>query len=154
MKGFSDVAAAREKHNLLVKELNSVNNDIRSASDTLERMETGFGPNAEWKKLDGTCVDKISGEWVDICECTGFALIGISYTYELCFFGRATQKSNKDTSSNNLGWAHYPTLCSELTIERSFIDWNTSAPPGTLDYYTRQNYRNGLAQALSLELLC
>lgn len=28
---------------------------------------------------------------------------GTSYTYELCFFGRATQKSNKDHSSNFLG---------------------------------------------------
>lgn len=28
----------------------------------------------------------------------------LSYTYELCFFGKATQKSNKDGSSNHLGY--------------------------------------------------
>lgn len=57
-----DVAAAREKHNTFVNELNKLKNDIRSSSDTLERMHTGFGPEVEWKKLDGTCVEKVSGE--------------------------------------------------------------------------------------------
>ena len=88
-----------------MKELNGLNNDIRSGSDTLERMNTGFGPDAEWKKLDGTCVDKISGECVDVdADVRCFVLMGISYTYEVCFFGRTTQKSNKDSSSNNLGY--------------------------------------------------
>lgn len=58
----TDVAAAREKHSTLVNQLNSLRNDIRSSSDTLERLSTGFGTQAEWKKLDGTCVDKVSGE--------------------------------------------------------------------------------------------
>lgn len=41
-----------------------------------------------------------------------------SYTYELCFFGRATQKSNKDHSSNHLGYdscpsnISFPEVCS------------------------------------------
>ena len=61
----ADVAAAREKHNTATNDLNRINNEITSTTDTLARMSTGFGPEAEWKKLDGTCVDKVSGEYVD-----------------------------------------------------------------------------------------
>jgi protein kinase C substrate 80K-H len=57
-----DVTAAREKHNNANNDLNRLNNDIRTTSETIDRMSTGFGPDAEWKKLDGTCIDKISGE--------------------------------------------------------------------------------------------
>ncbi|CAD6578508.1 MAG: hypothetical protein TREMPRED_002209 [Tremellales sp. Tagirdzhanova-0007] len=121
------VAAAREKHNTASNDLNRLNTEITSTADTLERMNTGFGPGAEWKKLDGTCVDKVSGD----------------YTYELCFFGRATQKSNKDSSSNFLG---------------SFVDWNGSAAPGTFEHYTRQNYRNGRGEMLertdAVDIIC
>ncbi|RXK36650.1 protein kinase C substrate 80K-H [Tremella mesenterica] len=106
------VTAAREKHRNLNNELTKLQNDIKSSSETLEKMGLGFGPEAEWKKLDGTCVDTVAGD----------------YTYELCFFGRASQKSNKDSSSNHLG---------------TFGEWNTSAEPATYDYYTRQVYKNG-----------
>lgn len=51
-----------------------------------------------------------------------------SYTYELCFFGKATQKSNKDHSSNNLG---------------HFVEWNPAAKAGEYDYYTKMAFRNG-----------
>ena len=60
------MAAAREKHNTASNDLNRLNTEITSTADTLERMNTGFGPGAEWKKLDGTCVDKVSGEYVDV----------------------------------------------------------------------------------------
>ncbi|WVR03133.1 hypothetical protein IAU60_000123 [Kwoniella sp. DSM 27419] len=106
------VAAAREKHRNLSNELNRLNNDITSDQETIDMMDKGYGPSAEWKKLDGTCVDKVSGD----------------YTYELCFFGRATQRSNKDSSSNYMG---------------SFSHWNTSAEEGSYDYYTKQMYQNG-----------
>lgn len=39
------------------------------------------------------------------------SLMIFSYTYELCFFGSATQKSNKDYSNNHLGSVHQ-----ELTL--------------------------------------
>ncbi|KAK8844712.1 hypothetical protein IAR55_006562 [Kwoniella newhampshirensis] len=106
------VAAAREKHRNLSNELNKLNNDIRSTTETLERMTLGYGPQMEWKKLDGTCIDEVSGD----------------YTYELCFFGKATQRSNKDGASNHLG---------------TFSDWNTAAEEGSLPYYSQQLYKNG-----------
>ncbi|OXH18910.1 protein kinase C substrate 80K-H [Cryptococcus neoformans A1-35-8] len=106
------VAAAREKHRLLNNELVKLNGAIRDTEDTIKNMEFHYGPEGEWKKLDRTCVDKVVGD----------------YTYELCFFGKATQKSNKDKSSNNLG---------------SFNQWNTAADQGSFGYYSQQLYKNG-----------
>ncbi|ODN73839.1 hypothetical protein L202_07363 [Cryptococcus amylolentus CBS 6039] len=106
------VAAAREKHRLLETELVKLQNGIRSNEDTLKNMELHYGVEAEWKKLDGTCVEQVIGD----------------YTYELCFFGKATQKSNKDGSSNLLG---------------KFDQWNVAASEGTLPYYSQQLYKNG-----------
>lgn len=106
------VAAAREKHRLLNNELVKLNGAIRDTEDTLKNMELHYGREGEWKKLDGSCVDKVVGD----------------YTYELCFFGKATQRSNKDKSSNNLG---------------SFNQWNTAADQGSLGYYSQQLYKNG-----------
>lgn len=87
---------------------------ISSAEETLEQIgnKHWFGPEGEWKKLDGTCVDTVAGD----------------YTYELCFFGKATQKSNKDHTSNNLG---------------HFVEWNPAAKPGEYAYYAKMAYRNG-----------
>ncbi|KAG7445989.1 uncharacterized protein BT62DRAFT_949940 [Guyanagaster necrorhizus] len=47
----------------------------------------GFGTEGEWKKLDGTCLEKDTGD----------------YTYEVCLFGTAKQKPNKGGSTFNLG---------------------------------------------------
>ncbi|WWC90142.1 uncharacterized protein L201_005075 [Kwoniella dendrophila CBS 6074] len=123
------VAAAREKHRNLSNELHKLQNSITNTEDTLEKMNREYGPEAEWKKLDGVCVDKVSGD----------------YTYELCFFGKATQKSNKDSSSNHLG---------------SFSQWNTAAEQGTYEYYTKQLYNNGgrcwngPLRSVSVDLTC
>ncbi|WVQ94203.1 hypothetical protein IAU59_001281 [Kwoniella sp. CBS 9459] len=110
------VAAAKEKHRNLANDLNKLRNEITKSEETVSKLGggsgSGFGPLGEWKKLDGTCVDKVSGD----------------YTYELCFFGRATQKSNKDGSSNYMG---------------TFSHWNTDAEEGTLPYYSKQMYKNG-----------
>ncbi|TXT10626.1 hypothetical protein VHUM_02131 [Vanrija humicola] len=107
------VAAAREQFHAAERELNNLRNDISSSEGTLGKLSDGsFGPQGEWKKLDGTCIDTVAGD----------------YTYELCFFGKATQKSNKDHSSNHLG---------------SFTSWNGSAEPNSPEYYRQQKYQNG-----------
>ncbi|BEJ14197.1 hypothetical protein CspHIS471_0313710 [Cutaneotrichosporon sp. HIS471] len=125
------VAAARERFNAAERELNTVRSAITSAEETLEQIgnKHWFGPDGEWKKLDGTCVDTIAGD----------------YTYELCFFGGATQKSNKDHSSNNLG---------------HFVEWNNAAQPGEYAYYTKMAFRNGAKcwngpmRSVNVELEC
>lgn len=58
----AEAAAAREKHRLLNNELVKLNGAIRNTEDTLKNMEFHYGPEGEWKKLDGTCVDKVVGE--------------------------------------------------------------------------------------------
>lgn len=58
----SDVAAARDRHQTLNNELDQLRNAIRTNTETLGKFKDGFGPDAEWKKLDGTCVEKESGE--------------------------------------------------------------------------------------------
>lgn len=58
-----DVAAAKEAHRELSNQLNRLNNDVRSAQETWAKLSGNeFGRDGEWKKLDGTCVDKVSGE--------------------------------------------------------------------------------------------
>ncbi|KAG2147979.1 glucosidase II beta subunit-like-domain-containing protein [Suillus clintonianus] len=47
----------------------------------------GFGPEGEWKKLDGTCLSKDTGE----------------YTYEVCLFDEARQIPNSGGSGFSLG---------------------------------------------------
>ncbi|KAI9572397.1 glucosidase II beta subunit-like-domain-containing protein [Boletus coccyginus] len=47
----------------------------------------GFGPEGEWKKLDGVCLEKDTGD----------------YTYEVCLFDEARQKPNKGGSTFSLG---------------------------------------------------
>lgn len=104
---------------------------IRDIETTLDQISTQkhYGPQGEWKKLDGTCIDTVAGD----------------YTYELCFFGGARQKSNKDSSSNSLG---------------SFAGWNTEGERGSYGYYTKQRYRNGAKcwngpeRAVNVELSC
>lgn len=59
---YLDVSAARDRHQTLIKELNHLNSDIRRSEESLNKMGKGFGPDAEWKKLDGTCIDKVHGE--------------------------------------------------------------------------------------------
>jgi len=42
--------------------MDDLHNDIRKNTEALDKMSKGYGPDAEWKKLDGTCIDKVHGE--------------------------------------------------------------------------------------------
>lgn len=93
----SDAATnARNAHNTAVNSLSKVERDLKETQESLNKLEGGghFGKDGEWKKLDGTCLEKDTGE----------------YTYSVCLFGSATQKSNKDHSSHNLGYVTSPVL--------------------------------------------
>jgi hypothetical protein len=50
------------------------------------------------------------------------------YTYSLCFFGEATQKSNNNGARTSLG---------------HFKGWSSEAPQGSDDYYMKQLYAEG-----------
>ncbi|KAH7931410.1 hypothetical protein BV22DRAFT_1077425 [Leucogyrophana mollusca] len=74
----------------------------------------GFGPEGEWKKLDGLCLEKDTGD----------------YTYEVCLFDEAYQKPNKGGSNFSLG-------------KFTSWNKRSGAKPGELEFYTKQSYTNG-----------
>jgi protein kinase C substrate 80K-H len=67
--------------------LSDAERSLESTRQSLSDLSNKFGPQGEWKKLESLSLDKNLGE----------------YTYELCFFGKVTQKSNKGGGSNDLG---------------------------------------------------
>ncbi|KAJ9126072.1 hypothetical protein QFC24_002344 [Naganishia onofrii] len=106
---------ARKKYNDLSSSLAAVQSDLRNTKDALGKLDTDFGPQGEWKKLENTCIDREQGD----------------YTYTLCFFGKVTQKSNKDGATHHLG---------------TYAGWNAGSDvqPGTEAYYSKQLYNRGL----------
>ncbi|KAF8991406.1 hypothetical protein BDZ89DRAFT_973841 [Hymenopellis radicata] len=64
------------------KEKQTAEEDLQKISDSIT-----FGPQGEWKKLDGTCLEKDVGD----------------YTYEVCLFGASKQKPKKGGTTFNLG---------------------------------------------------
>lgn len=108
-------AAARTSFNELTSQMTNLERDLDGAKRSIEKLGVDFGPEGEWKKLENTCIEKEQGD----------------YTYSLCFFGQASQKSNKDGAKHNLG---------------TFADWNAgpTAPSGTEQYYSKQLYNKGL----------
>ncbi|ELU43157.1 endoplasmic reticulum protein [Rhizoctonia solani AG-1 IA] len=124
---------ARNAHNSAADALRKSERELKDSEEALAKLETGgyFGKDGEWKKLDGVCLEKDTGE----------------YTYSVCLFGSATQKSNRDHASHSLG---------------RFSGWNDKegVTPGSYDYYTRQYYKggarcwNGPERSVILDLTC
>ncbi|KDQ06993.1 hypothetical protein BOTBODRAFT_167442 [Botryobasidium botryosum FD-172 SS1] len=129
----SEISKARTSHSLALNALHNAENSLKSEQEALEKLFAldGFGKKGEWKKLKDVCLEKDTGE----------------YTYTVCLFGSATQKSNRDGASNNLG---------------RYSSWNTSpsTSPGELAYYSRQIYDhgaqcwNGPQRSVTLDLSC
>lgn len=84
---LSGSPASRDALHKAEETLKSAEAAFSSATASLGEMADKFGPEGEWKKLENSCIDKDLGE----------------YTYELCWFGEAKQKSNKGGASNKLG---------------------------------------------------
>ncbi|KAI0786480.1 glucosidase II beta subunit-like-domain-containing protein [Abortiporus biennis] len=86
------------------------------AEQSLSRLfePTWFGTQGEWKKLEGTCLEKDTGE----------------YTYEVCLFDEARQKPNRGGSTFSLGrftsWNDAP-----------------GVEVGSPEYYSKQYYKRG-----------
>jgi protein kinase C substrate 80K-H len=60
----ADVAAARSAYNDVKNALDSLRRDVTSSTAALEQIDSDFGPDAEWKKLEDTCIEKVAGEYV------------------------------------------------------------------------------------------
>ncbi|KAL8278215.1 hypothetical protein RQP46_009388 [Phenoliferia psychrophenolica] len=130
------VPASTSDHPELVRAraaVSAITDEITTArkklDDTNESLNKDWGRDWEWKKLDGTCVEKDLGE----------------YTYSVCFFGEATQKSNSNHAKTNLG---------------RFSSWSTSAEAGSDAYYEKHVYDNGQrcwngpARSAKVDLIC
>jgi len=67
------------------------------------------------------------------------------YVYEVCLFGAATQRPTNGGGTHSLG---------------RFSSWNTDAPLGSTDYYTKQHYThgakcwNGPERSITVEMVC
>ncbi|CCA68517.1 related to alpha glucosidase II beta subunit [Serendipita indica DSM 11827] len=127
----STTAKARERHNTAINQLRNTESKLYNEEQALNKLydPKWYGADGAWKKLEGTCLSYNTGE----------------YTYEVCLFGQATQKSNNGGGSHSLG---------------HFSSWNTSAPEGTPEYYSRQVYKhgakcwNGPERSITVDLVC
>ncbi|GAA6028173.1 hypothetical protein JCM8097_006897 [Rhodosporidiobolus ruineniae] len=121
-----DLTRAREAHSRLVDQ---VKEQERKLEEARKGLEKDWGRDWEWKKLDGTCVEKDTGE----------------YTYSVCFFGEASQRSNSNNMKTSLG---------------RFKGWSSTAEEGTDAYYEKQLYAdgqrcwNGPARSAKVDLVC
>ncbi|GAA5925833.1 uncharacterized protein JCM15063_005135 [Sporobolomyces koalae] len=104
-----ELARARTEHADLV---DRISKKERSLEDEKTALSKDWGRDWEWKKLEGTCVEQDSGE----------------YTYSVCFFGEANQKSNNNGARTSLG---------------HFKGWSQTAEQGTDEYYRHQLYADG-----------
>ncbi|KAG8985108.1 hypothetical protein FRB90_004932 [Tulasnella sp. 427] len=129
----AETSSARQANRDAKNALSSTENKLRDEESELSKLfdPKWYGSDGAWKKLENTCLSKDTGE----------------YTYSVCLFKGATQKSNKDGSSNNLG---------------TFGTWNKSpsVQPGDYDYYTVMHYErgaqcwNGPQRSVTLKLSC
>ncbi|KAF8991254.1 hypothetical protein BDZ89DRAFT_1192522 [Hymenopellis radicata] len=105
------------------KEKQTAEEDLQKISDSIT-----FGPQGEWKKLDGTCLEKDLGD----------------YTYEVCLFGASKQKPKKGGTTSTLGeWSLHELRGDVDLTTRKFSSWNPDAEPGTPEYYEKQMYTKG-----------
>lgn len=60
----TDVAAARDRFNNAERDLSSLKREITNIETTLGKFtaDQWYGPQGEFKKLDGTCIETIAGE--------------------------------------------------------------------------------------------
>ena len=92
-------------------ELERVKNEKSTAeSDIAEIFNIhAFGADGEWKKLDGTCLEKDIGECVHLSFPSlyrrTYCGFDCSYTYEVCLFNETKQKPNHGGQTFSLGSA-------------------------------------------------
>ena len=86
----SSTSKARTALQNAENELRTLRKEKESAQKDIARLfdPEWYGSEGEWKKLDGQCLSKDTGE----------------YTYEVCMFGEARQKPNKGGSTHSLGY--------------------------------------------------
>src|SRR4051794_38695218 len=94
-------------------------------------VRTRSGPSSMTSVLNGMRASKWSGVQLSAIF-TSFGILTYSlslrYTYKVCLFGSAEQKSSRDHYSTNLG---------------TFSRWDGPGEQGAPSWYTKQVYDNG-----------
>ncbi|RIA98631.1 glucosidase II beta subunit-like-domain-containing protein [Glomus cerebriforme] len=104
-----EVIAAFDAYDKAEEEKKNIENDLEEIN---KKLAKDYGTKREFAKLDDECFNHDAGE----------------YTYTVCMFGKATQKSNKDHASTHLGY---------------FKKWIGAESKGDYKYYTAQLYDHG-----------
>ncbi|CAL1701892.1 unnamed protein product [Somion occarium] len=129
----ADDSRAKKAYNDADHSLKLTRDELTKAKEDLSRLfdSNWYGKDGEWKKLDGTCLEKDTGD----------------YTYEVCLFDEARQKPNKGGSTFSLGrFAHWNN--------------GPGVEVGSPEYYSKQFYIhgtkcwNGPQRSVVLELEC
>lgn len=112
----ADTSKARKAFTDAEHSLNLAKQERQKAEEELSRLfdPEWFGSEGEWKRLQGACLSKDTGE----------------YTYEVCLFDEARQKPNKGGSTQSLG-------------KFSSWNNAQGVSPGSPEYYTKQHYTRG-----------
>ncbi|CBQ71623.1 related to alpha glucosidase II beta subunit [Sporisorium reilianum SRZ2] len=109
-----NVSAARRAHTDAANHLSRTSQELSTRQHRLAEFATRYGRDAEFKALENKCFTKDIGE----------------YTYEYCFFGRATQIPNNGGAQISLG---------------TFTQFNPrqDSRPEQDDYWLQQIYARG-----------
>jgi protein kinase C substrate 80K-H len=112
----SESSRARQAFYDAERELNDLNSEKEQKERDLNKIFTvdGFGNQGEWKKLDGTCLEIESGD----------------YVYEVCLFKEVKQKPLRGGQEFSLGRFESWNPASDVQ-------------PGTPEYYKKQVYKHG-----------
>ncbi|EKM59554.1 uncharacterized protein PHACADRAFT_250133 [Phanerochaete carnosa HHB-10118-sp] len=112
----ADTSRAKQALSSAENALRSAEREKSNAEQDLSRLfdPKWFGRDGEWKKLQGTCLEKSIGD----------------YTYEVCLFGEAKQKPNSGGTSFSLG--HFDRWNDAAGLEL-----------GSPEYYSKQYYARG-----------
>ncbi|OSX60577.1 hypothetical protein POSPLADRAFT_1148504 [Postia placenta MAD-698-R-SB12] len=111
-----DTSKARQAYTNAENSLNAKKQELQRTQEELTRMfdPEWFGSEGEWKRLQGVCLSKDTGD----------------YTYEVCLFDEARQKPNKGGSIQSLG-------------KFASWNAGGGAAVGSPEYYSKQHYTRG-----------
>lgn len=92
----ADASRARQAFTDAENELRKLRDEKKNTEEDISEIfdVEGFGADGEWKKLDGTCLEYDTGE----------------YIYEACLFNEAKQKPKNGGMTYSLGWVFIVTF--------------------------------------------
>ncbi|KAH9483089.1 Glucosidase 2 subunit beta [Psilocybe cubensis] len=114
--GAADSSRAQQAYNDAKNELDRMRTELDTKENDIKEIFNinGFGAKGEWKKLDGTCLEKDTGD----------------YTYEVCLFNEVKQKPNNGGTTFSLG-------------KFESWNPSSDVQPGQPEFYQKQVYKHG-----------